>query len=322
MKILNILFLLSIPALAQNWGLENIHAKQARSLMSTNCKDSTALIGIIDTGIDIKHKDLKTSIWQNPNPIKMNFLGDTDITGWDYTRDTTMNKDLHGHGTHITGIISGKNGVCPEIKVLGASYYRETDNSLANIKHANEALEYLINKGVKVINYSGGGGEFNQTEYDLIEKAREKGILFVMAAGNNKQNSDKFMYFPSAYHFDNIISVAAINQADGFSAFSNWGIESVDIAAPGNSILSTMPSNMYDGYAYMSGTSQATAFVTGVAALLWTENPKLTYQQVRDYIFKGSRKLSSLKNKVKYESTVDALESMRMLKNEDSKKTR
>lgn len=315
MKIFNVLFLFSISALAQNWGLQNIKAEQARSLMSTNCKDSSILIGIIDTGIDINHHTLKSSIWKNPNPIKMNFFGDTDITGWDYSKNTTLTTDSHGHGTHISGIISGKNGTCPEIKILGSAYYNKTDNQTTNLQNANNALEYLINKNTKIINYSGGGGWFSQTEFDLLEKAKQKGILVVVAAGNEKQDADKFLYFPAAYDFDNILAIGSINETGILSGFSNFGVQNVDITAPGNNILSTMPNN---NIGIMSGTSQATAFVSGVAALLWTENPNLTYQQVRDYIIKGSKKLPNLKNKTKYESTLDAFESMRLLKNEQN----
>lgn len=316
MKLIKLLFIIPILSFSQNWGMENIKAKQARELMSTNCKDSQILVGVIDTGIDINHNTLKTSIWQNPKPLKMNFFGDTDVTGWDYARDTTLTIDSHGHGTHISGIISGKNGVCPEVKILGSAYYKETDDPNVNFQHANKALEYLINKDVKIINYSGGGGWFSQTEYDLLEKAKEKGILVIVAAGNFKQDADKFLYFPAAYEFDNILAIGSINQTDVMSAFSNFGVQNVDITAPGNNILSTTPRN---NIGLMSGTSQATAFVSGVAALLWTENPNLNYTQVRDYIIKGSRKLANLKNKTKYGSTADALKSMRLLKNEQSK---
>ena len=313
MKILNLILLLSISSFAEEWGMRNIEITKARELMTHSCKDSSILVGIIDTGIDIKHNDLKDSIWTNPNPIKMNIFGDKDLNGWDFARDTNLTNDFHGHGTHISGIISGKNGVCPGIKLIGAAYYKETDDSMTNMTNSAKSFEYLISKRVRVINYSGGGPWFSQTEFNLIEKAKELGIVIVAAAGNNQQNSDQFLYFPAGYQFDNIISVGAIGLDNKMPLFSNFGVNTIDITAPGVSIVSTTPGGRYG---YMSGTSQATAFVTGVVALLLTENPKLTYKEVIKFVTEGATKLDSLKSKTKFGASLNAYGAMKVLKNE------
>jgi thermitase len=296
-----------------DWGIRNAKISEARSLMTNKCSESEVLVGIVDTGIDVKHPELKSSIWKNPNPIKMNFFGDMDKNGWDFNRDRNIEIDSHGHGTHIAGIISGANGICPGIKIINMAYYNPQGTMLNNMRNSMNSIQYLINKGVKIINYSAGGAEFSVNEYDLINKAKDAGILFIAAAGNEGKDSSLYPYYPASYQLDNIISVGAINQEDILSGFSNFGIKTVDIAAPGSSILSTLPGN---SRGYMTGTSQATAFVTGVAALLLTENPKLTVKQVKDLILKYSTKVSGLRNKTKYGSKLNALECMKGLIND------
>ncbi|MDH6085549.1 S8 family serine peptidase [Chrysosporum ovalisporum TAC611] len=142
-------------------------------------------------------------------------------------------------------------------------------------------MEYATAQGVKLTNNSWGGGGYSQGLYDAIAAAGDAGSLFIAAAGNESNNNDSSPSYPASYNLDNIISVAAITHWDGLSWFSNYGLTTVDLGAPGSSIYSTVPGNSYDTY---SGTSMASPHVAGAAALLWSENPTWTAQQVKDVL--------------------------------------
>ncbi|MFM6201111.1 MAG: S8 family serine peptidase, partial [Dolichospermum sp.] len=134
-------------------------------------------------------------------------------------------------------------------------------------------------KGVKLTNNSWGGGGFSQGLYNAINAAGQAGALFIAAAGNSSANADISPMYPAAYNLANIISVASTTRTDSLSWFSNYGLTSVDLGAPGSDIYSTTPNNTYATY---SGTSMASPHVTGAAALLWSQNPTWTAQQVKN----------------------------------------
>jgi subtilisin family serine protease len=175
--------------------------------------------------------------------------------------------DDHGHGTHVAGIIgavtnldSGVSGVAPRVLIMAVKYYSESNPGSVNLKNTIDALNYAIDRGARIINYSGGGPEYSEAEYLAIKRAESRGILVVAAAGNEHQNTDlrERLYYPQAYGLSNIISVAATDINNNLLPSSNWGKSKIDVAAPGENIYSTLPGNRYG---YMTGTSQATAFV-------------------------------------------------------------
>lgn len=306
---------LNDPAISQAWGFRKSEAANAWKL-SQGSYDIT--VAVIDTGADINHEDLDTNIWTNPgesgvvasavcqalsekvalarkdcNKATDGIDNDgngfiDDVHGWNFVSNNNDLTDNHGHGTHIAGIIGAKAGngkgiagISPNVKLMVLKYFDPKVPVTDNLKNTINAIHYAIEKGARIINYSGGGTEFSNEEKAAIEDARKQGILFVAAAGNERSNSDHHKYFPADYGLNNIISVTAIDPKTEVLASSNYGTATVDLAAPGQNILSTLPN---DSYGYMTGTSQATAFVTGAAVLVMAYHPEFNANEVKKYI--------------------------------------
>jgi len=238
---------------------------------------SPTLIAIIDTGIDIHHPALKDRIWINPGESgfdsqglrkESNGIDDDgnefvdDVHGYDFTRSRDALGDEHGHGTHIAGIIESISSK-EKVKYMSLIYYRNGIDGESALKNSIEAVRYAIRMKVDIINYSGGGNLPNAIEKAVFEEANRQGILVVAAAGNEASNSEKRPFYPANYHLPNILSVTATDgRPGGILPSSNFGKRSVAVAAPGKEIRSTLPGG---GFGTMTGTSQATAFVTGAA---------------------------------------------------------
>ncbi len=168
--------------------------------------------------------------------------------------------------------------------------------------------QYGVN--VRVINNSWGGGEYSAAMDTAIRAAGDAGILFVAAAGNSATNNDTSPQYPASYTDSNVISVAAVDQNKNLASFSCYGATTVDIAAPGVSIYSTVPGNRYAIY---SGTSMATPFVSGVAALAWAADPNATVAEVRNAILNGADKVAALTGKVASGGVLDAYHTLQLL---------
>src|SRR4028119_1112353 len=157
------------------------------------------------------------------------------------------------------------------------------------------ALNYATAKGVKLTNNSWGGGDYSQGLYDAINSAGQQGALFIASAGNDYgNNNDINPAYPASYNLSNIISVASTTRTDGLSSFSNYGATSVDLGAPGSEIYSTTPGGNYATY---SGTSMASPHVTGAAALVWSQNPTWTAQEVKNRLLQTTDPISALRGK-------------------------
>ncbi len=242
--------------------------------------EEDVLVAIIDTGVDINHPDLAPYIWQNPGEVgfdakgrdkRTNGIDDDgngyidDVHGFDFTTNRGPSKDLNGHGTHIAGIIAErlKAADIRNVKLMVLTYYRDGIDGQAALGNSIECVRYAIQMGAKIINYSGGGLYPNPRERQVFLEAERQGILVVAAAGNEASNSEKSPFYPANYGFSNIISVTAVDGTSlGILPSSNFGKRSVHVAAIGKDIRSTMPGG---GYGTMTGTSQATAIVTGQA---------------------------------------------------------
>jgi subtilisin family serine protease len=184
-----------------------------------------------------------------------------------------------------------------------------------NLSNTIKALHYAIDNGARIINYSGGGPEYSEEEYQAMKKAEERGVLIVAAAGNDRHNTDveEYRYYPAAYGLKglkNIITVASMDSENRILPSSNWGVRSVDVAAPGESILSTIPGGRYGR---MTGTSQATAFVSGIAALILSKAPALSPSQVKELIVKNTTPIANLRTKVGSGGKVDAFRAISAL---------
>ncbi|MDY6994811.1 MAG: S8 family serine peptidase, partial [Pseudomonadota bacterium] len=249
----------------------------------TDCSEIT--IAVIDTGVDYNHPDLKNNMWRNRGEIPNDGIDndgnfyDDDIYGWDFAYNSANPMDNHSHGTHVAGAIAaqgdnniGISGVCWSAKIMALKFLN--DAGFGNTSDAIKAIEYAANNGAQISNNSWGGGGYVQALYETIAAAGTRnGQLFIAAAGNSYgNNNDKFPFYPASYELDNIISVAATDHNDVLAQFSNYGLTSVDLAAPGVQIYSTLPNN---SYGFKSGTSMATPQVSGAAALLWAslDNP-------------------------------------------------
>jgi len=316
------------PAIHKKWGLKNSNALDAWQL-TTGSRD--IIVAIVDTGIDTNHPDLKNNLWRNPGESgkdkngkdkAFNGIDDDkngyvdDVHGWNFVHGNHQLKDNHGHGTHIAGIVGaeggnnyGVTGVAPKVSLMILKYF-DPKSASNNLVNTIKAFDYAVRMNAHVINYSGGGLEFSKKEFMAVKRAEQKGILFVAAAGNERTNSDFNKYYPADYDLDNIISVTAINPTQRVLSSSNYGVNTVDIAAPGENIYSTLPDKSFGP---MTGTSQATAFVSGVAALLMSHNRDFDAKAVRKYILRTGDSLKWLKTKTQTSKKLNVYRSLTML---------
>lgn len=307
----------------QLWGMygdqsapANNYGSQAAETWATgNTGSSSVLVGIIDEGIDFNHPDLQANVWTNPYEIAGNGVDDDgngyvdDIHGWDfYNNDNTVyDAGADQHGTHVAGTIgatggngAGVAGVNWNVGMISAKFLGPSGGYISD---AVRALDYLTDlktrHGLNIVatNNSWGGGGFSQTMLDAITRAAKAGILFVAAAGNGGSdgvgdNNDAVANYPSNYDttasagYDSVIAVAAINSSGAKASFSNYGAATVDLGAPGVSIVSTLPGNTYGSY---SGTSMATPHVTGAAALYAASHPGASAQTIKKALLDSAR---------------------------------
>jgi subtilisin family serine protease len=278
-----------------SWGVSpsytsSIHLKDAWKKYKKN-KD--VIVAVIDTGIDPVHPFLKGN------------LLDSKSYGIDFSKNSKYPmspSDTHGHGTHVSGII---RSVLPNVKILTLKYFDPSASGEDNLNATIKALEYAVDQNVDIINYSGGGPEASAKELEVLQAAERKGILVVAASGNNGSNIDNIAkaYFPASYGLSNIITVTAHDKMLNVLNSSNYGIKTVDIAAPGHRIKSALP---HGRAGYLTGTSQATAFVSGVAALLKSQYPSLDAKKLKNILKSSAKQESTLLTKVNSKGRLDA----------------
>jgi subtilisin family serine protease len=271
--------------------------------------NSDVVIAVLDTGVDYTHVDLRENMWIRPANLAAytdDELGTyNDLNGFNGTDQAADPMDDNGHGTHCAGIIGaeGNNGegitginwkvkIMP-LKFLGRGGFGNTDDAIEAINYAIDRKKKGVN--IRVISASWGSTQRSKALEDTIRAAGEAGILFVAAAGNDGSNNDSRPHYPSNYKLPNVISVAALDRNDKLASFSNYGAETVHVAAPGKDILSTW---LGEGYREASGTSMATPYVSGIAALVVAAEPAITLEELRARIIGSVDKLDSLSGKV------------------------
>jgi subtilisin family serine protease len=284
-----------------SWGID-----PDKHLASINLKESWTkfkknkdiVVAVVDTGIQGDHAFLAKNIYVPGKKPNSNNYG-VDFSG---AKVTNTPSDAHGHGTHVAGIVKS---IFPEVKILALKYYNPKASGQANLDATIKALQYAVDNNVDVINYSGGGPEASVEELRVLKQAEKKGILVIAAAGNERSNIDdkKHAYYPASYGLSNIITVGAHDDTLNIIPSSNYGKNSVDIAAPGHRIRSAIPGN---GAGYMTGTSQATAFVSGVAAMIKAKYPHMKYDQIKNIILSSSLKVKNFEGKILGAGKLDA----------------
>jgi subtilisin family serine protease len=273
-------------------------------------------VGVVDEGIQVLHPDLVGNIWSNSRETPGNRVDDDgngyvdDINGWNFVNNNGTvygGGTLDAHGTHVSGTIGARSnnvgvvGVNWNVNIISAKFLAAIGGTTSNAIRAIDYLTDLKRRGlanIVAINNSWGGGGFSQALLDAINRAGDQNILFVAAAGNSGLNNDSAASYPSNYICDNsgtrgwdcVIAVASIDSFGNRSSFSNFGVTTVDLGAPGEGIWSTVPG----GYANYSGTSMATPHVTGAAALCESINPALSGKQIRAAILSTTALTSSL----------------------------
>jgi subtilisin family serine protease len=299
----------------QQWGLRNLGhfgGKAGGDVGATAAWDVTVggqtPVAVVDTGVSFKHPDLAPNAWANPGDPANGKDDDgdgfvDDVNGADFLHGDSNAEDDGGHGTHVAGIIGaqgnnaiGVTGIAWETQVMGLKFL--DGNGEGNTADAANAIDFAVDHGARVINASWGGPAFSQALYSSIRRANEHGVLFVAAAGNDGVNADSSPDYPAAFDLPNVVSVAATDRTDRLVEFSNYGAKSVDLAAPGDDIYSTVP-NVSDpsGYASFSGTSMAAPFVAGAAALYLAKYPQAAVDQVRAALIGSVDRLPTLTGK-------------------------
>lgn len=325
------------PRYSQMWGLNNtgqpstsqgnpgtpgndIRAEQAWNITTGS---RSVVVGVVDSGIDVNHEDLRDNIWVNPAEIAGNGVDDDangfvdDINGWDFAHNDASVFDytepsyppsdgytgeIDDHGTHVAGTIGatgnnslGVTGVNWQVSLMSLKFITEdaggsSADLLEALAYAKAMRELWQTSGgtkganIRILNNSYGGSGSSQAELDAIRALSDAGILFVVSAGNEGVTNDLFPIYPANYLSPNVISVAASAGGGTRAFFSNFGEATVNVTAPGEFILSTTPKNTYN---FADGTSMAAPHVSGIAALLCAQFPSITLEKLRSVTMYG-----------------------------------
>ncbi len=294
------------PRYSSQYGHTKISSPAAWDLATGS---SSVLVGIIDTGIDYQHPDLEQNIAVNSGEVRSNGVDDDgngrvdDYYGYDFANDdgNPMDDDASdGHGTHCAGTVGARGdndggiaGVNWRVGLVAVKVLDAQGNGF--LSDIAAGIDYAVDRGAAVVSLSLGGPSDSATLENAITRAKQQGVLVVVAAGNESENNDIVPSYPANSPSDNVLSIAATNSSDALASFSNYGADTVDIAAPGAAILSTFPGGTYVSE---SGTSMAAPFVAGVAALMKSANTSLSYGKIRDLILSSADDVAGLNGKV------------------------
>lgn len=282
------------------------------------------IIAILDSGANINHESFTDvdALWKNPGEIPGNGLDDDgnglidDYHGFNFKDKNANLSDQTGHGTHVAGIalgvghniydLSQDSNMFPDqrakVQLMILKFIGPTGGATSD---AINAVFYAVNNGAKVLNNSWGGSNYSRALEDAILFAYENEAVFVAAAGNSTSDNDTKAIYPANYNLPNVISVAASDNIDRLTNFSNFGLGTVDIAAPGSFILSTSSDFSNSSFRTLSGTSMSSPMVAGVAALALYENRLLKAHQVKDIIIQQADGASSLSGLIKNPSRLN-----------------
>lgn len=286
------------PMFDKQWALQNNPGVEIESAWKIATGSNNVRVAVIDTGVDTEHPDLKGRV----------------VAGYDFIADSPKVYDDHGHGSHCSGIIGaltgngeGISGINQNVSLISAravpSNGDETD------EHVMKSIEFAVQSGARVANGSFGKAKSSQAVSDVIAAAGEKGLLFVVAAGNDSNDINVTPTYPASFQLSNMIVVAATTSRGSKAYFSNYGKGKVDLAAPGARILSTVKGG---DYASWDGTSMAAPHVAGVAALVLSVNPKFSVAQVKKIILSSVDVDTGLSNAVTTSGRLNAAKAVEL----------
>jgi subtilisin family serine protease len=299
------------PLFGDLYGLTQMDAQSAWDVTTGS---SNVIVAVVDTGVYYNHADLIGNIAVNPGEVPSNGIDDDangyidDYFGYDFYDQDGDPVDQNGHGTHCAGIVgatgddgSGIVGINWEVGILPVRALGA--NGGGSDADVAAGIQFAVHRGASVISLSLGGPSSSAVLDNAIQYARDAGVLVVAAAGNDADNNDIFPSYPANSPSENIVAVAATDSSDRLASFSNYGASSVHVAAPGSRILSTYLANQF---VTMSGTSMATPYVAGLAALMKSVNPSLSYAELKYVLMASSDPRTELQGKVASNGRVNA----------------
>jgi subtilisin family serine protease len=315
------------------WGLRAVEAAgvRAEAAWNTTAGSRSVVVGVLDTGADLDHPDLAANLWSNGDAVNGCGFG---THGYDSYESDCVPEDDDGHGSHVSGIVGavgnngvGISGIAQQVSLMELRMLHKNPGGGAatgSLADAVTAIDWAVaakaaGVDVRILQASWGLGSFSQSLYDAVNRAYDAGMLFVTAAGNGINNVgvdvDLLPEYPCAFGLGNVICVAAAQESGSLAGFSNYGINAVDLAAPGVGILSTVPPGVVSGcpngapnnagYCFFDGTSMATPFVSGGAADVLTAQPALTLAQLRSRLLGAVTPVPALASKVTSGGTFD-----------------
>jgi hypothetical protein len=277
-------------------------------------------VAVVDVGIDYTISGLFLNLWQNPLEQEDGMDEDDnclvdDIQGYNFSdRNNDPRDAVNGHGTHIAGIILGFPAGNPGNMEL-INVRTHGDDGLGLLFEAVCGIYYAAQKDARVINLSWGYNGLLSTVFEssIRRAGADCGALFVTSAGNKQIDNDTLSHYPSGFELPNVIAVAALRaDGSGLLSQSSFGLESVDIAAPGEDIVSVVSGGALEA---KSGTSMAAAAVSRVAAQLYDERPDLTYLNIREAILSSAQPLAVLSGQLATGGILDPVAAMDFIEN-------
>lgn len=285
------------PGLPDQWAL-NGDGPMGITTAWAQTTGSETIVAVVDTGVDLSHPDLAPNMWRNPGEVAANGLDDDgngvvdDVHGADFVSGDGDPTDDNGHGTHVAGIIAarGNNGLgiagvawtarIMAIKVLDAA-------GSGNMDAVARGVRYAIAHGARVVNLSLVGPAPGPALQQAIAEAQAAGVLVVAAAGNDHADDDATPVYPASFPAENLIAVTSLGRSGALAPSASWGRATIDLAAPGEAILSTAKGRREE---IRSGTSMAAAQVSGALVLLASARPDLGWRELRVALLAGARR--------------------------------
>lgn len=300
----------SIVAIDPFWGLKRVGAKLAWERGFTG---KGVVVAVLDSGVNLVHRALKGNIWQNKGEVHgikgvdddgNGFVDDTH--GYNFIDETRLPMDDNDHGSHVAGIIASNgryvSGVAKNATIMAIKTH--SYHGISSLFIVSKAILYAADNGAHIINCSWSGhpeaGKYSELMFETFMYAEKKGILIVASAGNDGRNIDHIPAYPASYRLPNLVAVGATNPFDNIAGYSNYGVNSVHVAAPGSAIYST---DSKGGLSKLSGTSMAAPHVSGMAAIIYEklllDGRTINPSYVKDQIMDGAEITDSTKSKLK-----------------------